>query len=34
MQRAFGASWQLSNLPPPPLDLRATDGSGQVVVAR
>lgn len=34
MQRAFGASWQLSSLPQPPLDLRATDGSGQQVVAR
>lgn len=34
MQRSFGATWELSALPPPPLDLRATDATGQTIVAR
>ncbi|KAL4440660.1 hypothetical protein ABPG77_000369 [Micractinium sp. CCAP 211/92] len=34
MQRSFGATWELSSLPPPPLDLKATDATGQTVVAR
>ena len=34
MQRSYGASWELANLPDPPFDLRATDDSGQQVVAR
>ncbi|KAI7843972.1 hypothetical protein COHA_002510 [Chlorella ohadii] len=34
MQHSFGAAWEASNLPPPPLDLQATDSSGQQVVAR
>lgn len=34
MQHTFGAAWELSSVPPPPLDLRATDADGQTVVAR
>ena len=34
MKHSFGATWELSSLPAAPLDLQATDGSGQVVVAR
>jgi hypothetical protein len=34
MQHTFGAAWELSSVPPAPLDLRATDATGQTVVAR
>ncbi|KAI3436575.1 hypothetical protein D9Q98_005991 [Chlorella vulgaris] len=33
-QRTYGAVWEVSGVPDAPLDLRASDGSGQQVVAR
>lgn len=34
LQRTYGAVWEVSGVPDAPLDLRASDGSGQQVVAR
>ena len=34
LQRSYGAVWERSGLPDPPLDLRITNAAGQQVVAR
>jgi hypothetical protein len=34
MNNTFGANWELSKLPSPPLDLRVSTKSGQSVVIR
>ncbi|KAK9841723.1 hypothetical protein WJX74_010883 [Apatococcus lobatus] len=34
MTNTYGAVWELSNLPPPPLDIQLTNAQGQSLVAR
>jgi len=34
MLNTFGATWEASNLPAPPLDMRITNNEGQSIVAR
>ncbi|KAL4440013.1 hypothetical protein ABPG75_003014 [Micractinium tetrahymenae] len=34
LHNMYGATWELSGLPAPPLDLRLTDGKGRLVLAR
>lgn len=34
MHNQHGATWELSGIPVPPLDLRVTDGAGRQIIAR